>query len=319
MFKNFIKIYKKVGGTEILKQYMKAGVLGFALFQSLLLGFSKKSLEILRLAVRNKIYKKLKKKYRKFIDNFDGDTIDTLPHERSNKVWICWWQGMESAPELVKVCFESVKKHMADREIILITADNYTDYVELPDYIVDKFNRGIISHAHFSDLLRLELLIKYGGLWIDATVLVTSDNIPDYITDSELFLFQNLKPGLDGHVTAISNWLISAYSNNKILTLTRDLLYEHWKRNNKLVDYFIFHDFFTMAGEKYSSDLERMVKSPNSTPHILLLDLMKPYNEYQYKAIKSQTCIHKLSYKFEKDLLDKSGTYYDIIIKQKGY
>lgn len=48
--------------------------------------------------------------------------------------------------------------------------------------------------------------------------------------DSELFLFQCLKPGLDGHVTSVSNWFITSYSNNIIIKLTRNLLYEYWRK-----------------------------------------------------------------------------------------
>ena len=50
----FAKLFKKVGGKEILKRYASAHVLVYALFLSLWLGFSKKSLEILRNAVDRK-------------------------------------------------------------------------------------------------------------------------------------------------------------------------------------------------------------------------------------------------------------------------
>jgi hypothetical protein len=41
---------------------------------------------------------------------------------------------------------------------------------------LEKYQKKIIDNTHFSDLLRLELLIKYGGTWIDASVLVTKYN-----------------------------------------------------------------------------------------------------------------------------------------------
>ena len=66
----FSKIFKKVNGTQVLQQYAKSHVLGFALAETALLGFSKKSLEIVRLAVNNRVYSKLKKKNKKFIETF---------------------------------------------------------------------------------------------------------------------------------------------------------------------------------------------------------------------------------------------------------
>ena len=38
-----------------------------------------------------------------------------------------------------------------------------------------------------SDLLRLELLTKYGGTWVDATVYFSDDNLPNFFFDSDLF------------------------------------------------------------------------------------------------------------------------------------
>ena len=54
-------------------------------------------------------------------------------------------------------------------QLHLITYENYSDYVELPDYVVEKHKNGTISRAHFSDVLRFSLLKTYGGMWIDST------------------------------------------------------------------------------------------------------------------------------------------------------
>lgn len=84
-------------------------------------------------------------------------------------------QGMENAPALVQKCYESLKINLKDREIILITAQNRKEYAILPDYIEEKYRKGIITHTHFSDLLRVELLCKYGGTWIDSTVYCSGE------------------------------------------------------------------------------------------------------------------------------------------------
>ena len=39
---------------------------------------------------------------------------------------------------------------------------------------MDKFTNNIFSITHFSDIIRMALLSKYGGYWIDSTYLVTS-------------------------------------------------------------------------------------------------------------------------------------------------
>ena len=240
-----------------------------------------------------------------------------MNHKLSNKVWICWFQGIENAPDIVKKCYESILKNLNDREIVLITEKNMQEYVQFPEYIIEKWKKGIITNTHMTDLLRLELLIQYGGLWLDATVLCTSNNIPDYILNSDLFFFQCLKPGRDGHSQYISSWLISAKTNNKILMATKCLCYEYWKENNYMVDYFLLHDFMSIVLEFYLNDWKKVIPVNNSTPHILLLRLFEIYDEETWNVIKKMTCFHKLSYKFNEENLKISDTYYQKVLLKK--
>lgn len=306
--KKFLAIFNKVGGKEILRQYWQSHVLCFALTQTLLQGFSKKSLEIVRLSVNNKRLKKLRKKYRKTINAFT-QSYRPAPRETSNKVWVCWLQGMESAPKLVRQCYQSLQEHLTDREIVLLTEDNYKNYVNFPEHIQEKIDNGTITKTHFSDLLRLELLIHHGGTWIDATVYC-SGKLPDYMLNSQLFAFQTLKPGLDGHPTCMSSWFLTACTNHPILLLARELLYTYWQKNKKLVDYFLIHDFFQLAMEAYQAEWNQVIPFSNELPHILLLRLFEPYNQGVWQAVKNMTPVHKLTYKFTPEQSLLPDTYY---------
>ena len=312
----FLKLYKKFGGKELFFQWLKSGVLLFAFFELILLEFSKKGLEILRLAVQYKIQFKLKRKYKSVILRNNSYTYDSLPQVLSNKVWFCWLQGIENAPLLVKRCYDSLKKNLHQRDVIVLDANNIEDYLNLPVFILDKWKKGVITNTHFSDIIRVEILISHGGTWIDSTVLCTSKDIPQYIFDSDLFLYQMLKPGLNGNSIYISSWLMSSKTNNKVLLLTRDLLHDYWKNNNKLVDYFLLHHFICISLNKYPEELKKIPKIPNSIPHILLLQLFDEYNEKSFNAIKSLTPFHKLSYKWSTEDMERSDTFYEKIIKK---
>lgn len=306
------EILKKQGGLNLLKQYWQGGAFFTAAAEFILLGKEKKALEILRLSAQYKIKKNLERKYKKEINEFQSTYKDEFKHDLSNKVWVCWFQGMDQAPGLVKKCFESLQRNLTDREIILITTDNMSDYVKFPEFILEKWRDGKITHTHMTDLLRLELLIKYGGMWIDATVLCTSrrENIPDYFFHSDLFFYQTLKPGRDGQAQPVSSWLISAKTNNKILEMARFLCYEYWKKNNEMVDYFLFHDFFMISLEHNEEDWKNVIPRDNAAPHILLLRLFDNYDEKMYKTIIEQSPFHKLSYKFSEEQMALEGTNY---------
>ena len=308
------KVFEKQGGKELLKRWWKAGVLPFAVMQTLSLGFSKKSLELLRLCVNNKILQKLHKKYRKEIAAF-RDAYLPQERTRSQKVWVCWLQGMDAAPLLVQRCYRSLQENLTDREIILLTEKNYQDFVTFPAHVQEKIDSGIITKTHFSDLLRLELLLNHGGTWIDATVFCSGKNIPDYMLSSDLFLFQNLKPGADGHPVTLSSWFMTACTNHPVLAMTRHLLYRYWEKNNSLVDYFLLHDFLQLSLAAYPEEHKRIVPFSNATPHILLLRLFESYDEDVYRAICAQTPFHKLSYKSTSQQQQAPDTYYQHILR----
>lgn len=252
------------------------------------------------------IYTYLKQKYKRFLKNYPAHSNEE--HKYSNIIWWCWLQGEENAPALSKKCLESLRLHIPDKEIKIITSDNMYDYVDFPDYIKEKYAHGKISHAHFSDLLRLQLLIKYGGTWIDATVFCTAR--PDYIFNIPLFVFKTKEK--NDPATTAQNWFMSAERNNPILTLTRDLLFEYWKTHGNAIHYFIFYFFMTLAAEKYPKEWEAVPWFPDLPPHILQRELNKPYSEARWKQICRMSDIHKLSYKI--DLSEEKNTFYHHIM-----
>lgn len=312
---SFFQILKKQGGGALLWQYFRTGVFAYSLGQLLLTGFSKRSLEILRLGVNLKIYDKLKRKYLPVIREFEKRSSKDLIQERIKKVWVFWMQGMDNAPPLVKRCFKSLQDNLVDREIILITEENINKYVKFPDFIMEKLKKGIISYTHFSDLLRVELLARYGGTWIDSTVFCSGKNIPNYMFDSDFFLFQKLKPGSDGNVIRLSSWFITSCSNNKILLAVREMLYAYWKKNNSMIDYFLLHHFIMIAANYYSEDWKKIVQFPNSLPHVLLLMLFEPFNQEKWDAVTAACPFHKLAYKRSKEEMELSGTYFKHIME----
>ncbi len=311
---SFLKMFKKVGGFSLIKDYAKSHVLGTAAAQFLVLGTSRKALEILRLSVEIKIQNRLNKKYRKKLKQYPELKVKNMEHKDNKTVWICWLQGMENAPLVVQHCYNSVCEHLTDWSIVVITSDNFGKYTDFPGYIIEKWCNGVITDTHFSDLLRIELLTCYGGLWLDATVFCTGV-VPDYICESDLFFYQCLKPGLDGHCIRMSSWLIYARSNNIILSAVKMMLRDYWKSQNRLEDYFLMHHLVSIAMEYFPNEANEIPKVPNDLPHILLLELFQPYDSKKFQHIKQFTVFHKLSYKFEKSDIEKSDTFYEYIMK----
>ena len=229
--------------------------------------------------------------------------------EYSNKVWWCWLQGEENAPELNKACLASLRENLIDREVIVITEENLFKYIDFPEYITKKYKKGIISRTHFSDLIRIELLTKYGGTWIDSSVYCTEYN--RIFFDKPLFVFQNWKRNNPSVIS--SSWFITAEKDNPILKATKQLLYEYWKKNSFFIDYFLFHFFFTMATEKYKKLWEEIPRYSNIPPHILQFELLSEFSEERFEEIKKMSSFHKLNQKQDFSIA-KENSYYRYII-----
>lgn len=217
-------------------------------------------------------------------------------------IWWCWLQGEEQAPDICRVCLKSLRRQMPNKEIIIITRENYKQYVEFPDYIIDKFEKGIISNTHFSDLLRLQLLINWGGTWIDSTVYCTGEE--KHIGTGNLFVYKNTNRN---DATKASNWFISSGKNDGILVLTRDLLFNYWKDYNFLVNYYIFHFFFAMSTEIYKEEWEQIPTYTNDSPHQMQREILCQYSDERFMELAEISNLHKLTYK-ELGKKDLAGT-----------
>lgn len=249
------------------------------------------------------------------------------PLERENVVHLPLWQYWESQdnsiPPLVQACLNSVDLYKGNYKRILLSPDNVKEYVNIPQIFWNLKEKGIIKTAFFSDILRTCLLLQYGGIWIDATVLLTEE-IPSYITDSELFVFQNdLKIDLDG--LNMASYFISAKKDNKILRETLASLTQYWKENRFLVNYFAFLHTFTMVTQATNENKELFSKVPffSFLPvQQFQRELLNKFSEERYNEIKKMSGIHKLTHKqsvlTKQKNIDISGTFYEHIIKDFG-
>ena len=230
-------------------------------------------------------------------------------------IWVCWLQGLENAPEIVKKCVASVKRNMPKYEVRVLTAENVFEYVTLPDYIVRKYKNSTMTFTHFSDILRTALLVQHGGIWLDATVLLT-DELPAQMIDAPLFFLQKSKLLTMPHTG--SSWFIVANKGNAVLLRVLELLSAYWRCENKLRDYFLFHLFVHLIltkNEQGKKILLDMPYVPNGDAHTLQYTLFEDYDERIWKQTTSRSPIHKLTWKFNhNEPLEKRGTNYDYIL-----
>jgi len=132
------------------------------------------------------IYGCLNKELSDVLDNtiihYDEEKCEVC---QSKRIWVMWWHGEESMPPIVKACYKQLISAADNCEVVLLTEKNISSYLDMPPYICKKFIEGLIRTAHFSDIVRVNLLRKYGGAWFDATLFTA--NIPEEIFKSTLY------------------------------------------------------------------------------------------------------------------------------------
>lgn len=309
--------FRQFGDLRLIIVYAHMGALCEFVTQGWYVLLRKRTINEAYACIQEKVVPHLQKQYSSLLKELAHKySHEKLIHTKNNSVWICWLQGIENAPEIVQICYASLKRHLTDREIIVITEENINQYVEFPEHIQRKYKEGRIPCAQFSDLLRLELLVRYGGTWIDSTVLCTGNvndnqNINDYL-NVDLFFFQFLKKG-ETRFLGISNWFITASTNQKVLLILRDMLYQYWHDYNCLVAYFIFHIFFSMIAKELPGEIEKMPKMSNRYCFYLEHRLGDTYQEEWMQELTSRCCFHKLNRRLWNDAEGKRNTFLERI------
>lgn len=170
-FRKLITRYKQFGGFQLALEYAKLGALWPAIKTGLQCLVKKQSFKLIYPTVLRRIEPFLMEKYASVVSSpkyrvSSKEANADCTNQVVRPVWFCWLQGLDAAPPIVKACYRSLNRNLVQEkqgyEIKVIDNKNWREYVELPEYIVKKWEKGKIQAAMFSDLLRLELLIKYG-------------------------------------------------------------------------------------------------------------------------------------------------------------
>lgn len=251
--------------------------------------------------------------------NIETNSKDII--QNNETIWMCWWQGVENAPEIVKRCINSVKKYAGNRPLVVITRDNYNNYIKLPNHILNKFEKGLISITHFSDILRINILSKYGGIWLDATCFITGDIFSDLLPE-----FYSVKLPHNDKEICVSDgkWCVffmSGMANNVLFNFVKDFYNEYWKNENSILDYYLLDYIIDMAYNNinYVKKMIDSIPENNIKIHTLKEILNEPYNEKNYMELLKYNKIHKLAHerKYINELNNGQETFYGYIIKQQ--
>jgi hypothetical protein len=226
----------------------------------------------------------------------------------TKELFILWFQGFESAPDIVRRCLRSWYFHNPDWNINVIDESNLGRFLRLEDY-VHMANKNI-ERCHVADIIRCILLFKYGGVWVDATTFCNkplSVWLPEHAREG-FFAFEN---------GPISNWFLYAEPGNYIMRQWLRATLMYYRTHDRAHTYFVHHELFGGLCDVDSRFRAMWEKVPSVSanglgPHYLQeKGLFAPLSGNVKRDIDSKiTPLYKLTHKLDSEFDPRHNVQY---------
>ena len=244
----------------------------------------------------------------------DVPVTPVIRNDSEERIFTLWLQGEEQAPDIVKSCFASIRKHCT-QPLVTLDGETVFDWITLPEAIVEKYRAGKIKPAHFADICRVELLHTYGGYWLDSTCYVSAP-IPAWITEHDFFVFMAGEK-VHGNYSYIQNCFIRARKGSYLLEAWRAMILDYWLHEDRRVDYFqhqvMFRTLVTYnaTAAKLFGEMAQLDQYPT---HLYLYEYKdRPYDEkVLQKAAEEGYFYQKTSYRDLEDIVP--GSFADHLV-----
>jgi hypothetical protein len=200
-----------------------------------------------------------------------NNQMDEASAEIPRIIWMMWWQGFDTAPDLIKQCCSSWERHNRDWKVVLLDKENLGEYLDMRN-IVD-INRRDISIQKMANLIRVNLLRKHGGVWVDATCFCCAplDSWLGEYTTSGFFAFSDAGKG-----RLLSNWFLASAKDGYLISKFCD---EH----NLFWNSACFSNQNTRRGRFYLKKLSKIIKrKPSRTRWWFSWPVLKVFKVYPY-------------------------------------
>ncbi len=233
-------------------------------------------------------------------------------------IFVFWWDGFESAPDIVKKCLKSVESNYKGFNVIRISQKNYKDYTDIDPLILKEFEEGKVSVQSFSDILRFNLLKNNGGMWIDATIFFLNEyDLVGKLDESQSFNtleFASSRNFLKykGYDCSWSGFFIASKKNG-LFVRTMDAIFKEYYKTYGTYSLYFFIDAAFMACKVNKVDNNVLMKSQQCVGDMFLLSKI---GNSQYDE-SCMTEISKLPQKLAWNirLSENKGTFYAKILE----
>jgi len=140
-----------------------------------------------------------------------------LKRRLPRRVWMFWEQGVEAAPEIVRECLAAWPRMNPGWEVRVL--DGESARRAAPRFARLAKRAPLVIPAVRSDLLRLELLVRHGGVWADATTLPLrplDEWLHDWLRPAGFFCFRHTRERVVQNGRLAPNWFLASVPKNPL-------------------------------------------------------------------------------------------------------
>lgn len=188
------------------------------------------------------------------------NAVDDIDMQSSSIVWVMWWQGIETAPEVVRACYKQLNVKFSS--VTLIDKNNVHELVDFDATIWSKFENGTIELTFLSDYIRFKVLERFGGLWVDATVFLGN------FDQNLLKTYPLYTPkGIDyarGKYVPRGRWrgyFLQIPQHAVVARFVIDSFERYWRHNDKLLNFFLIDYVLNIAYDENIGGFHDLVDS----------------------------------------------------------
>lgn len=120
-----------------------------------------------------------------------------------------FWEPRTKLPGYLKLCMKTWEKYIPNAEIVVLDYSNLGDWIDINEFGPNLLD-GRFSLPMIADAIRVMLLEKYGGLWMDTDTIILNKNIVEYLKDNKECSMFGYKSSRAVHIA----WINSIKNSN---------------------------------------------------------------------------------------------------------
>ena len=130
-------------------------------------------------------------------------------------IFIYWHDS--NLPNVLKINLKKIKTNNPEYKVVLLNKITYKKYVNFESYNFNFNDKLLNTEAYFSDILRIFLLSEYGGIWIDASLILWKNLNKLIDKNDKLVLFRNFDNDNGINNCGFESWFIASQPKNPFI------------------------------------------------------------------------------------------------------